>query len=230
MTQYVPKDDDEPAHGWINVYSGATGNPTGLVFELGDAFPAWVAANADDSVIAITRWIDDVATTGLFDGRTGNVIVDGLEGPTVTAIAPSGELIAADAGHITRHDPKTLARTGTIPGARGEVNSLQISRDGRTMLATANDETVALYDLPSGLRLGDPIPASAPLIGQGALRPDGLQFVVNVREGIQVWDADPEHQFAAVCRMAGRVLSAEERATYLASLPDSPAACAEMFD
>jgi WD40 repeat protein len=171
-----------------------------------------------------------VATTGLFDGQTGNVIVDGLEGPTVTAIAPSGELIASVAGRITRHDPETLARTGTIPGARGEVNSLQISRDGRTMLATANDETVSLYDLPSGIRLGDPIPASAPLIGQGALRPDGLQFVVNVKDGIQVWDADPQHQFAAVCRLAGRELSTEERATYLAALPHATAACSGILD
>ena len=223
------RSDDDVPRGWVAVYDGATGNPTGLTLELGESMPWYVSASADDSVVAITRLTSEGFLTGLYDGRTGAQIIDGLEGPTVTAITPSGELLAAEDGRITRHDLKTLAKTGTIPGARGEINSLQVSRDGRTLLATANDETVTLYDLPSGIRLGDPIPASAPLIGQGALRPDGLQFVVNVKDGIQVWDADPEHQFAAACRIAGRVLTAEERATYLDLLPEQPDACAAVL-
>ena len=147
----------------------------------------------------------------------------------MTAITPSGELLGARDGRMTRHDLRTLERTGTIPGAGGEINSLQVSRDGQTLLTTSNDETVTLYDLPSGRRLGDPIPASAPLIGQGALRPDGLQFVVNVTNGIQVWDADPAHQFEAACRIAGRELSADERSTYLGSLPERTDACAAIL-
>lgn len=225
-SNYTSGDAQTPARGWIGVRSGENLGILPLTFELGEGLPTAVSMNADDSLVAITRWIDGIATTGIFDGSTGDVIVDGLEGPTVTAITPSGELLAARDGRITRHDLRTLQRTGTLPGAHGEVNTLQVSRDGQTLLATANDETVSLYDLPSGIRLGDPIRASAPLIGQGALRPDGLEFVVNVKDGIQVWDADPAHQFEAACRIAGRELSTEERATYLATLPSSPPACA----
>lgn len=226
-SNFEPATEDGPEHGFVSVYGGETADLLDIRFDLGEAFPGWVSASEDGSLVAITRWIGGVATTGIFDGRSGDTVVDGLEGPTVTAITPSGELLAAQDGRISRHDLTTLGRKGTLPGANGEVNSLQVSRDGQTLLATSNDETVTLYDLPSGRRLGDPIPASAPLIVEGALRPDGLQFVVNVTQGIQVWDADPTHQYEAVCRIAGRRLSAEEQATYLGSLPAGTTACAE---
>ena len=212
-------------------YDGATGKRIEPTFELGDASPQWISSNRDGSVVAITRWIEGTATTGLFDGKTADVIVDGLEGPWTTAITPDGtQLIAAQEGRITRHRLDTLEQIGTIPGARGEVNSLQMDAAGTTLFATSNDETVSLYDLATGLRLGDPIPASAPQIGQGALSPNGTEFVVNVKDGIEVWDAVPEHQFEAACRIAGRELTKEEWATYLAWLPDRGSTCSGVLE
>jgi hypothetical protein len=110
------------------------------------------------------------------------------------------ELFAADDNRITRHDLGTLALTGALPGARGEVNGLELDAMGATLLATANDETVTLYDVDSGRRLGDPIPADVPLIGQGHLRADGEAFLVNVAHGVQLWDARPQSHYEAACR------------------------------
>ena len=121
-------------------------------------------------------------------------MIDGLEGPGVTAVGPDSSLYAATDGRISIHDLETLAPERTLPGARGEINSMQISGDGSTMLVTANDDTVSLIDLASGIRLGDAIPAYAPRIIQGFLRPDAREAVVNIEPGIQRWDLDPQHQ------------------------------------
>ena len=148
-----------------------------------------------------------------------------LEGAEVTAVGPDDSLYAATDGRITIYDLETLAVTGTIPGARGEVNSLQIDRDGATMLVTANDETVSLIDLATGARLGDAIAASAPQIIQGFLRPDGQELVVNIEQGVQRWDLDPVHQYEAACRIAGRELTAQEWKTYLGDLSRTNPTC-----
>lgn len=209
-------DGESGSREYFATYDGATGKRIEPTFDLGESQPQWISSSSDDSVVAITRWVDGEAITGVFDARTGKVIIDGLKGPWITAITPDrAQLIAADEGRITRYRLDTLEQIGTIPGARGEVNGLQIDAAGVTLFATSNDQTVSLYDLATGLRLGDPIPASAPQIGEGALNPNGREFVVNVNNGVQVWDAVPAHQFEAACRIAGRELTDEEWATYL---------------
>ena len=96
--------------------------------------------------------------------------------------------------------------------------SLQVSDDRRTLVAGASDDTVTLYDLVAGIRLGDPIPSESPLITPGYLRPDGRELLVNMRDGVAVWDLDPDAQFDAACRLAGRNLTREEWATYFGAI------------
>jgi hypothetical protein len=177
----------------------------------------WASMSYDGRLIATVAW-DDGRHVEVHDVATGEVVADGLRGPQHVAFAPDGDLYAATNGRITRHDPDDLSRIGTLPGAHGEINSLQFSRDGSLLLATANDETTSLYDVATGTRLGDPVPTAAPLIIPAFLRPDGLAMAVTVEEGVTVWDLDPDHHFEAACRIAGRELTAEEWATYFGDL------------
>jgi hypothetical protein len=82
------------------------------------------------------------------------------------------------------------------------------------------DETATLFDVPSGVRLGDS------LHGEWArLRPDGTEVAASVSNGVLLWDLDPGRQFEAVCRIAGRDLTEGEWETYLADLGAPRSTC-----
>jgi hypothetical protein len=106
---------------------------------------------------------------------------------------------------------------------------MQFSRDGSLLLVTANDETASLYDVASGLRLGDPLRTAAPLIVPGFLRPDGAALAITQKDGVELWDLDTRRQFEAVCRLAGRELTAEDWLTYLGPASAQVATCASVF-
>ena len=50
------------------------------------------------------------------------------------------------------------------------------------------------------------------------LRPDSRELFVNMRDGVAVWNLDPEAQFHEACRLAGRDLTREESATYFGAI------------
>jgi WD40 repeat protein len=164
--------------------------------------------------------------TTVHDGRTGEQIGDPLHGPWATQVSLDGELVGATTG-ITRYDLETLEPIAVLPGSRGAVNSVQLSNDGSTLLATSLDGTLSLYDLQSGTRLGDPIQHAAPNIYPGWLRHDGGELAVTDTTGVAIWDLDPEHLRDAACTLAGRNLTRTEWDTYLADLGEFRPTCPE---
>jgi hypothetical protein len=163
--------------------------------------------------------------TDVFDGETGELIIGGLVGPRWHSVSINGLLVGAEGGAITQYDLRTLEPIAVLPGARGEVNSLQWSDDERVLLAASNDQTVSVYDVATWTRIGDPIPSEAPFTFPGYLRPDGAAVTVTVRGGVEVWDIDPEHLLEAACRMAGRNLTETEWESYLGSLGEYRTTC-----
>ena len=141
-----------------------------------------------------------------------------MRGVTLSSVSAEGTLVGVIGGQITRYDFDTLAPVATFAAARGEVNSRQFSRDGAVVLATSNDQTVSLYDVASGTRLGDPIPTAAPFIVPGFLYPGGQSIAITSREGVAIWDLQPSHLLDAACRIAGRNLTRTEWTTYLGHL------------
>lgn len=204
--------------GRVRAVNPTTGGFVGPVMTASGK-PTSVSASPGDRLLAVASVAGPSFEVVIFDTATGAMISRGAPGAAVVAIAPNGELYAATlTGTITRYAIPSLTELGTLPGARGEINSLQFSDDGSLLLATANDSTVSLYDATSGQRLGDPIPSDAPFIIPGFLRPDGTQLLVDVAGGVAAWDLDPRHQFDAACAIAGRQLTAAEWRTYLADL------------
>ena len=183
-----------------------------------DGFAIAISASADAATLAITTEKDGVSTTHLVDAATGTAISPELTGPELTVLAGPGELIAADDNRLLRYSVPELDQIDTLPGVQVGLTSLQVSDDRHTLVVGANDETVTLYDLVAGIRLGDPITSESPLITPGYLRPDGRELLVNMRDGIAVWNLDPETQFDAACRLAGRDLTREEWATHFGAI------------
>lgn len=183
-----------------------------------DGVAVAISASTDGATLAVTTVKDGVWTTRLVDAATGTAISPELTGPELTVLAGPGELIAADDNRLLRYSVPELDPIDELPGVKGGLTSLEISDDRRTLVAGANDDTVTLYDLVAGIRLGDPIPSESALITPGYLRPDGRELLVNMRDGVAVWNLDPDTQFRAACRLAGRNLTREEWATYFGAI------------
>jgi len=130
------------------------------------------------------------------------------------------------------YDIDTLEPIATLPGARGGIDLLQFSADGRVLAAMSADQSVSLYDVPTRTRLGDPLPAAAVSSGNGAaqgfLRPDGTTVAINTRLGVSLWDIDPAHLAKAACTLAGRNLTRTEWTTYLSGLGPYHATCPDL--
>lgn len=183
-----------------------------------DGLAVAITASADGATLAVTTESDGVSTTRLVDAATGAAISPELTGPELTVMAGPGELIAADDDRLLRYSVPELEPIDALPGPPGGLTSLQVSDDRRTLAAGAGNDTVTLYDLAGGIRLGDPIPSESPLVTPGYLRPDGRELLVNMRDGIAVWNLDPDAQFDAACGLAGRNLTREEWATYFGAI------------
>ena len=168
--------------------------------------------------LVVTFYGDERWETVVVDARTARVLRGPLLGPDVTSVSADGTLVGASDGRITRFDVETLRPLADFPGARGQINALQFGDGGRILLATSNDQSASLYDVATGTRLGDPVVTDAPLIYPAFLHPDGTSLAVTDAAGVLLWDLAPQHLAEAACRVAGRELSATERATYLADL------------
>ncbi|MCD2442542.1 hypothetical protein LQ757_09680 [Agromyces sp. SYSU K20354] len=230
------------AHGWLlesgrRIYIAS--NTTSAAIKLVDASTrkyleseidvdgatVAISASTDAAMLAVTTEKDGITTTRLVNAATGTAISPELTGPELTVLAGPGELIAADDNRLLRYSVPQLDPIEALPGVKGGLASLQVSDDRRTLVAGANDDTVTLYDLAAGIRLGDPIPSESPLITPGYLRPDGRELLVNMRDGVAAWNLDPDTQFRAACRLAGRDLSREEWATHFGAIARYRATC-----
>ena len=208
--------------GEVYLFDAVTGQQLPPVIEV-DGEPSWATATEDGTLIAVSTFAEG---TTLHDAN-GDQLGAAIEGAHTNALSPGGILVAASGGSIARYDTATMEPLVQFAGARGDVNVLQFSRDGSILLATSHDQTVSVYDVATGTRLGDPIPVDAPVIYPGFLRPDGKAVAVTDATGVAIWDLDPERMVAAACRLAGRNLSATEWATYLSDLGEHRATCPE---
>jgi WD40 repeat protein len=204
--------------GTVWTIDGETGHRIAPTFHVA-SMPTAVSATRAGETVVITAFDEDGPVTTFYSGATGEALGDDLRGPWITAVSLDGVLVGASNGTVVRYDMETREPTATLAGARGEVNTLQFSDDGAVLVATALDQTVSIYDVASGIRLGDPIPSDAPFVFPGFLRPDGRAVAVTDQRGIAIWSLDRSTLIDAACKMAGRELTAIEWDTYLLSVP-----------
>ena len=167
---------------------------------------------------------DKDAVTDVFDGRTGKRIAKPLTGWRISATA--GDVVALAIGpRVLVYDARTMTPRTELAGITAEPAGLQLSSDGRLLLATSRAGTVSLYDTRHGAaprrsdrgeRLsvgpnGDLLSATLRLDGKGSSRSPGPN-------GVLVWNLDPAALSRAACRLAGRELTAVEWRTYASAL------------
>ncbi|BDZ56054.1 hypothetical protein [Agromyces marinus] len=220
-------------HGVITPLDAADLRPAGMPLER-DGWPIWFAKSPDGERVSVSYFVEPVRTA---DGTLTRIRVDVLDpddhrvisseplpaGGTV--ILDTGDLIGLEDNRIGRYESDGLSRVGSLTGTAGGLGIPKLSVDGRTLLITAADGSGMLFDLPSGIRIGEPFRMDPGTLGAGHLRPDGLEMALSMPEGVVVWDLDPTHQFDAVCRIAGRELSADEWRTYLSDLGEQVSTC-----
>jgi WD40 repeat protein len=188
--------------------------------------PVWsVSWSMDHSEIFVTAFRQTKGNTywtSVYDGRTGEELRTGLEDVPWTALSAQGEIISTRENRIMRHSGSSFSLLGTLPAVPGELDSVKVSADGRTLIAFSPEHTIAIYDLTAGIPIGTPLRVESDL---GELRADGAELAVDARGGVAVWDLRPDAHRAAACRIAGRDLTREEWAAHLGGVGKYRSTC-----
>lgn len=217
------RDDDAHTYTWIDLRTGDELGPT-----LGtEGFPFSVADSSDGSRVLI-RYQTAIGAlrVAVFDGATGELLADGLEGIFGAVITPDGShVVSSSYDGLWVSDSAVLEPDVVLPKPLAAVARPDISADGTTLAAAGFDGTVTLYDLPHRLQLGRPIQGTNVTYKSGSLSSDGTLLVVNTPYGVVRWNLDAESLVAAACRIAGRELTADEWATHLGDLGPQRATC-----
>jgi hypothetical protein len=195
--------------------------------------PAFISTSPEGDRVLVTSWNSEYTPDSiLFDAETGERIQAGLVGLGITALTSQDEVVSVFRNRsIFRYDAETFERIDSLPSGTGGLDRVSVSDDGRTMTAYDLNETVSIYDLVDGLRLGSPIPVAGEwnFPGQGTfsgvIRGDGEELAVNVTTGIAVWDLRASSHADAACRMAGRDLTRVEWSAYLSEFGPYRSTC-----
>ena len=188
-----------------------------------------MAATADGSRLAFSYVGPEGDATDIYGGRTGEKLAGPLLGNSHGVIGPDGTLYGGDrAGRVTQYDLDTLEPIATFPQVRGRIETIEFSADGHLLLVGSANQTLSIYDIATRTRLGDPIDTGRPLIAGNAgpvLRPDGNAVAVNGRDGLTIWNIEPDRLADAACHIAGRNLTRAEWDAYLSEVGAYRATC-----
>ncbi|WP_306894013.1 outer membrane protein assembly factor BamB family protein [Agromyces albus] len=206
------------------VVEPTTGERVSGPFNL-DSMPNSVSSLPDDSGLLVTTAHDGVFTTRMLDAESGEPVSPDLVGPEITTLVGDAVVVGAEGSRLLTYAIDDFAVMGSLPSTSAGTRTLQASADGRTLLATGIDGSASLFDLESGLRLGDAIPSAGEVGFAASLRPDGRELAVVLADGMQLWDLDSGAQAEAACRVAGRDLTREEWDEHLGAIAPYRSTC-----
>jgi hypothetical protein len=207
------------ANGSVRRWNLKTGALDDLQMKIEGEFSS-LSDTPDGRYLAVQYWVptDDLQRLVMFDTTTGTEVARGLDRHVGAVITADHRIVGSFPDGLRVYALPGLELAQTLPKPIASGTRLQVSIDGRTLLVPSFDNTVSLYDLPTGRRLGSPVPADATEATTGYLQPDGRAFVVNGSDGVVLWTLDADRHFEAACRMAGRELTQAEWNAYMADL------------
>jgi WD40 repeat protein len=166
-------------------------------------------------------WTGSGSTLVAWDAHTGRQLFSsGSFDAESFDLSPDSRLVGVGTGdgRFVRLDARTGKPTTSIQVGAGEISNLSFSPDGRSVAVASNDHTASVWDLRSGVRLGN---AFGPYIGtvpEVLFEPSGRLLLNLLSDGIE-WPMDVGTWERFACRAAGRDLSPTE---WTAVLPTRP--------
>jgi len=225
--------------GSVLVSAGAADWPRGVAL-VWDASTGQVLQQIPEQkhVVSALNFTPDssllVATTGWDNGKQGGNIVlwNADESRLVKTIHADGTginsadisndgttLVTGDSNRERLWDLSTGDPIG--PVLVGPTDTVDLSSDGRTLVAAGAKGQVIMWDVPSGTMLGRPFTGAGPEERLAAsFTHDGKElFIVSDSGEAWVWDVDPASWESRACQIAGRSLTEGE---WQVNLPDRP--------
>ncbi len=195
-----------------------------------------VTVTVDDELQLRDRSFDIVARTSGAGGGT-----DGGEEFLTYDVATSPSVIARskNAHGVDVFDSVSLKSIGRLPVGDRTLSPIVADHAGRRLIGVGLDHAVRIFDLGTLTQLGGDIPTDNetdpyiwPAFGSSAvnaagasLRPDGMEAAILMKNGIAIWDLDPEHWASAACDLASRNLTKGEWTKYIGDLAEYHATC-----
>jgi DNA-binding SARP family transcriptional activator/WD40 repeat protein len=208
-------------YGGVSVVDLESGDVVGFFDTEGDT-PS-LAWSADGGRLART---DVDGTVTMWDSATWEPIATPPFGQAAgeamaVSYSPDGRYVAtvAEDGVVSLRDPDDGNVISTLSAARNIVSLVDGSpwfdADGSAMLTTF-DGAVRLWDVASGVQIGDPFPHDATDEAGFASRDAGgasgevMQLATAVGDVVLVWNLDTSTWFDIACRAAGRNMTRAE--------------------
>ncbi|WP_345802931.1 BTAD domain-containing putative transcriptional regulator [Microbacterium sp. AZCO] len=211
--------------GKVVAFDPSTGEQTGKPLVIANANVdrvGGISESADGSTVAVNWWDDNLgyAQTALFRLADGHLLSQGIPGRNTSLVTDAGTIIAVGDESIERVDPNSLQPISTLAQSDGGSVYLTDSLDERTLLNSAGNNRVRLYDLAADIPLGDAIDGDTPLGWPGGfLTADGKTLLTNSPAGVLAWDLRPSSEAKAACALAGREFRPAEWNTYFPGEP-----------
>ncbi|WP_160150822.1 AfsR/SARP family transcriptional regulator [Microbacterium timonense] len=198
-----------------------SGRETGVFLSAGTRVMS-ISDSAALDLVVVTTWAQaqNRFETRVYERSTGRELARGLFGARVTVLAPTGQVMSTAGRDLTVSEARTLAPISVVALAGGRHDALQVSDDGRTIVAVDADSAL-LYDLAGRIALADLAVATEEGAAHAVLRHDGAEVLLDSPAGVVAWNLDPAAQFRAACRAAGRELTAVEWATHVGTEPQT---------
>jgi WD40 repeat protein len=197
--------------------------------KVGDRVTA-VAISPDGSRIVTGHSTGDVALRDPESFSPERRSTSRLDNPIGTVgFTPDGATVFAGGrtGVVEVMDATTLEpRFAPLEGHRRVITGS--AANDRLILTASEDGTVRMWDVASGAAVGGPVPTGGTMSPSIAMSTDGNRALVQSDRGLLELIADEDEWVRLACTLAGRELTAEERASY--GLDGSASACASQTD
>ncbi|WP_268269297.1 helix-turn-helix domain-containing protein [Streptomyces sp. MNU76] len=152
-----------------------------------------VAFGVDGRTVAITSTDGPVTLWSTGGHRRTAALSDATKGARAVAFDPRGGglAVAAADGTVQLWDTGSSARlTATLPGHKGDINTLAYAPDGRTLASAGGDRAVRLWNTDRAVPV-DALDGHADEVLGVAFSPDGSTVAsAGVDRTVRLWDVD----------------------------------------